>query len=289
MQTNKIFIFITLVILVIFGIYAFKNKAVAPTTQTAPQFTTIATYTCIEGPLIATYTASQVSLKLLNGQTLSLPQVISGSGTRYEANGTVLVTKGDNAFLQENGVTTYSNCLANGTVPTNNGTTQTFIDSGKTFSFIYPKNLSVTGGELGYPTNWRNNVSTLGLILATVAIPRDTQPKTNFSQATFTVGTSGDPQAVKDCLIATNGEIAKESISINGVVYKKFILSDAAVGNRYDTTSYRTMKNDQCYVIEYVIHSTAIGNYDPNQGITQFDITSVTAILESMVQSFKFL
>ena len=78
-------------------------------------------------------------------------------------------------------------------------------------------------------------------------------------------------------------------VTINGVQYTKLVSSDPGAGNIYDTTSYRTVRNGQCYAIEYTIHSSQIGNYDPSMGIKAFDSTAVTAMMESMVQSFKFL
>lgn len=60
-------------------------------------------------------------------------------------------------------------------------------------------------------------------------------------------------------------------------------------GNYYETTSYRTVYNDECYAIEYTIHSTNIDNYSPDQGITKFDKEKITSILDAMVQSFNLI
>ena len=80
----------------------------------------------------------------------------------------------------------------------------------------------------------------------------------------------------------------RKTKTVNGTTYTVLCSSDAAAGNRYETTSYRVVRNSQCYVIEYTVHSTAIGNYDPSQGITEFDQAKVTGIMEGIVSSFRF-
>ena len=131
-------------------------------------------------------------------------------------------------------------------------------------------------------------------------IPRSFQPKTNFSEATFVVGSSADPKSIELCLRASNGEtpgynpevanpVSAGRVTINGVAFSKYNLGDAGAGNYYDTTSYRTMRDGVCYAVEYTIHSTNIGNYDPSQGISEFDRAKVQGILEDIAKSFKFL
>ena len=80
----------------------------------------------------------------------------------------------------------------------------------------------------------------------------------------------------------------KEQVSLHGMDYTKLTVSDAGAGNFYDVTSYRMIKDSQCYALEYTIHSTNIGNYSPDQGITEFDKTKIQTILESIVKSFSF-
>ncbi len=289
--SKKVSLCIVFLILIGLGIHqAKKNVISVPNTpkplDTASDITT--NYACTEGSLAVVYSENEASVRLLDGRTLTLPQVISGSGTRYELDGTVLVSKGDEAFLQENNNITYNNCLANGAAQTTE-TTKTYSDTGKTFTISYPKELSATAGDIGYSAQWRANVQSLGLTLVKILIPKTQQPKTNFSGATVTVGTSSDTQAIRDCLIATNGEIPKGTSVINGLRYNTFLLEDAGAGNYYTTTSYRIIHNNQCYAVEYTIHSTSLGAYDPSQGINAFDKSTITVELESIVQSVTFL
>src|SRR5262249_48569007 len=62
-------------------------------------------------------TPGSVTLALSEGRKLSLPQARSGSGARYAAKNESIVfwNKGDTAFLEEAGKTTYGDCVASKT------------------------------------------------------------------------------------------------------------------------------------------------------------------------------
>lgn len=257
-------------------------------------------YSCAEGATVsAMYTDNSVTLVLSDGRYVILPQVVSGSGIRYERGaGTqhdiAFLSEGNNAFLTENGSTTYADCVAGAIIPTASTTTtadtSTYTDGSKTFSFSYPTIATISGGGVGYDTNWRQQATTTGLLLVSATIQKSFQPQTNFSEAKFTVGTSPSSDAVASCLTEGDGNpMTTSQVTINGTQFTRLTFSDAGAGNFYDTTSYRTVRNNQCYAIEYTIHSTNIGNYSPDQGISQFDQAKVQAMLEGIVHSFTFL
>ncbi|HWC57857.1 MAG TPA: MliC family protein [Candidatus Paceibacterota bacterium] len=282
----KILIAFIVILAIAWGVYWLGPKRHSSPAPIAPSSTM--TYACTEGALKASYSATQVNLTLADGTTMILPQVLSGSGTRYEKGDMTLITKGDYAFLQQGDATIYSNCVLSTDIPAGTGM-QTFTDGSQTFSFMHPSDVTISGGDIGYTQDWRVNTQTLGLLLVKATLPSTLQPKTNFAGATFTVGTSSDPDTIKNCTLATNGEHDTGTVTLQGITYHKITLSDAGAGNFYDTTSYRTLHNSQCYAIEYTIHSTNIGNYSPDQGITQFDKQSVTNELDAMAKSFTFL
>jgi hypothetical protein len=150
MKNTQIVIGIIIVLLIVAGAFAFIHiegiKSQLASTTPAPAFTD-----------------SQATLVLSDGRMLVLPQVVSGSGTRYEKGAIAFVGKGSNAFLTENGATTYENCIAGATSGGMTGDTgagtKTFTDSSKTFSFAYPSMFSVTGGGVGYSTDWSSGTS----------------------------------------------------------------------------------------------------------------------------------
>ena len=242
------------------------------------------------------FDGDMANVTLSDGRTLMLNKARSGSGIRYEAGDAVFMSEGENGSIQENGSTTYANCVVNAvntssTTPALSNGVKTFTDAGKTFTFMYPSQFSVTGSDEGYTQSWMNNATTTGLILAQMTVPKDTEPGTNFSEAKFTVGTSADPAAVKGCLTnnPTGGPAqAPVSATINGTTYMEFHSEDAGAGNLYDTTSYRTVKNNQCYAIEYTVHTTQIANY-PAGTVTAYDAKNVQSIFNAIMMNFKFL
>lgn len=73
-----------------------------------------AVFACPESKAVyAEFTKNKVFLVLSDGRKLDLNQTISGSGARY-ANGDesfVFWNKGNGAFIEENGSTTYQDCV----------------------------------------------------------------------------------------------------------------------------------------------------------------------------------
>ncbi len=166
----------------------------------------------------------------------------------------------------------------------------TFSDSVHHVNFQYPPDMalqSFTNGS-GSPS-WSANSSTGGTLISDVILDKSFEPNTNFQDVRFTVGSSTDVTAIAQCANAQNGEVALGTTLINGVFFSKFSLGDAGAGNFYDTTSYRTIYNNECYAVEYTIHTTNIGNYDPSQGISEYNKTPIVTKLEAVVQSFKFI
>ena len=285
---NKLPWILLIVLVIIVIVLAMRHANTSTTTPTQTTTNTV-TYACAGGSSInASFTDNSVTLKLSDGRTLTLPQQESGSGIQYQKDGVLFASKGDNAFVTENEIQTYTDCLA-GTSVSMNGT-KNFTDQGKTFTLTYPDTFTLSGGDIGYTQDWSVGSSTLGLVLAKIATPKNMFPKTNFGDATLRVGTSSDGAALKECLTQINGQTAKATaVTINGTDFTKLTNNDAAAGNRYDTTSYRALRNSQCYTVEYTIHYANIANFSPDQGITEFDEDAVTAKLEGIAQSFKFL
>ena len=289
---------VVLVAAVIFGLWENQKQTSAPVVVTSTPVTSTTTdfnpgvvpivYYCEEGIMRAVFGKDSLDLSLSDGRHFNLPQAISGSGIRYELASTTFIGEGANAFLTEKNITTYNNCVAGLVVA--NRDLNIYNDSAKTFSISYPKQFILSGGEIGYSQDWQNESSDLGLLLAVVRIPKDFLPQTNFGDAKFTVGTSVDPKAIKNCLINEFGNQATSSeVTISHHKFTKITFADAGAGNYYETTSYRTMENNQCYAIEYTIHSSNIYNYSPDQGIKEFDKTKVETVLDGIMQSFNFI
>lgn len=289
-KKNLIFISIIILILLvfIFGFYKNRNKEQSFITSTTNENPNTITYYCQGGIIKAIYGEKNVSLSLKNNRNITLPQTISGSGIRYESGITTFSSKGDNAFLMENNIQTYTNCIAG--TETSYQDMNTYTNASKTFLFSYPNQFILSGGAIGFSQDWRTETTDLGLLLNVIYIPQSFLPNTNFGEAKFTVGTSIDLNAIKNCLTSDNRNMEViNKVIINSREFTKITFTGVGAGNYYDTTSYRTLYNNQCYAIEYTIHSTNIYNYSPDQGIKEFDKIKINSVLENIVQSFKFI
>lgn len=291
MNRNALYVFVALALVGAISVALCLHARTGGTTR--EQVVSTASYLCRDGKTIdATYKTYSVILTLSDTRGLALPQVVSGSGVRYEKEGIVFVSKGTNAFLEEDGKQTFADCVASGSP---NGSSaagiRQFSDAAGTVTFMYPASVTVSGGDSGYTSSWMLSASTSGIVLAKAVLSKSFQPSTNFSTATLTIGTSADPSAVATCLTfnpSRNTSAAPTTETINGTTYTVLRSSDAGAGNRYDTTSYRSLRGNQCYAVEYTVHSTNLGNYDPKQGITEFDVAAVTAVLQGIVRSVQF-
>lgn len=296
MTKNNAVAVLTLFVLILAGaVYAgfqFLNTHKASPGVDAP-ITQSVSYFCAEDKkVVAVYGENQVTLSLDSGEVLVMPQTVSASGARYESDkmststDIVFVTKGDNAHLSVNDVPTYEDCLAGVAVKEKDNIT--FTPASKLFSVSYPQNAFLSGGGIGFSDNWLNMSTSSGLVLVEITLPRSAYPKTNFSEGVFTLGTSADEQALAECTTGRNlGSEKGESVVLGGMPYTKFMYSDAGAGNLYETTSYRMQMQGQCYVLEYTIHTTNIGNYSPDQGIKEYDAKKVHDIFEGIVSSVK--
>ncbi|MES2213942.1 MAG: hypothetical protein V4465_00920 [Patescibacteria group bacterium] len=166
----------------------------------------------------------------------------------------------------------------------------TYTDPNGQFQFTAPQEFVVTGSVAGTTTEWMTGATTTGSIIGGITVPRSYMPHTNFDDATLTLGRSSDPVAIRTCLVDTSGLGAqKEKGTISGFPFSKFTFTEAAAGNRYETTSYRGILDGDCYALEYTIHSGNIANYPPESGIQEFDKEKIVSEFEAIMKSFKIL
>ncbi len=147
-----------------------------------------------------------------------------------------------------------------------------FVDS--RFTFIYPKDFAISGSPNVKTKSWRLDATTTGYQVAVVTIPKTYMPGTNFSDAKFTVGVSNDKAE-----LSGSGCPAGVKFSESG--------GAVAVAIHGQTTSYFTVRDGDCYALEYTIHSTNIANYPAGQ-VTEFDKQKITDIMDNVVKSFTF-
>jgi hypothetical protein len=206
-----------------------------------------------------------------------------------------LLIKGTDAKSPDYGSTASSTADATGDSNTDTGgasndttpSIDTYTNATNGISFSYPRSF-VVENKLSAQDAWRNNATSSGTLMVTVTTPASYVKGTNFADAKLGAGFSADASEVDSCTSASSFETKTGTQVINGVTFSKFTTSDAAAGNRYDTTSYRTVHGGKCYAVEYTIHYGNIQNYDPNQGIKEFDESAVKKAFDDIVSSFKF-
>lgn len=277
-----------------YAIYSFPQKSVAPTQSVEnPPIT----FYCGDGNTMnAVFTDGSLALTLSDGQSFTLPQVRSGSGIRYEATTTdsdlLFTGKGDSGSFMNSASTTdmrFATCTAAQVAVSEAPGYMTYIDQSNTFAFAFPTNFAVAGTEPGYSYAWTAPATTTGMQLAKVVVPKSFQPGTNFADAWFSVGTSANPDAVATCFDTLSGTArTSESVTIGDLTFAKLEFSGAGAGNRYDTTSYRAVRDGQCYAIEYTIHYSVFENY-PKGSVEKFDEAKVAKALDEVAKSFRFV
>ena len=160
------------------------------------------------------------------------------------------------------------------------------------FSIAYPIDFEVDDNySPASTTDWRLDANGApGMKMLTITIPRTFEPQTNFADATLTIGKSGNPGAIANCMAADVGGAPNASTTttiINGLQFYVFQSSDAGAGNYYQTTSYRTLHAGQCYAVEYTIHSNQIANYPPEYKLQPFDEQAVSSVLDRIVGTLQ--
>ncbi len=94
--------------------------------------------------------SSFVDLNLSDGRTMRVPQAISASGARYatENENFIFWNKGNTAFIEENGTTTFANCL----VDSNNTNIPANVSATTTLANPASVNCEQKGGQLKMAT-----------------------------------------------------------------------------------------------------------------------------------------
>ena len=116
MNKRVAFNFCIVVIVMVLLIYALARVPATAPTATSASSDKRAVFDCADGSSIAATfhlpADTSVDIVLSDGRELSLPHAISGSGARYATSGEAIVfwNKGNSAFIQENGTTTYDDC-----------------------------------------------------------------------------------------------------------------------------------------------------------------------------------
>jgi hypothetical protein len=139
------------------------------------------------------------------------------------------------------------------------------------------------------PTDMQIPVDAKGTPLLTLAFidPDYYSPRTNLSEAYLLLAASTDPAIVSTCTLPSSqfAETVTGLVSVNGYTFTRSEFSGAAAGNRYDQVAYRTVWNNKCFEVVYLIHSTNIGNYTPGT-VVEYDRPVLVSKFEAILTTF---
>ncbi len=301
---------LVVIIIIIIGAFLWYNRNatwLAPllgtTNRELQTQSGVASYSCDAGKTIAAtfYTGTStspvatntpltpngsVALALSDGRNMTLPQTISGSGTRFaNANESVVFwSKGNTAFITEGtgstSVQTFANCVAISNL-SGQESWNVFASPSLGYSIKYPSGFTAT-------TSYSYQALGPGKAINGVkfTIPAAVAAGTNLSQDSY-VSVEQLPANAANCTAQAflGSQVGSTTIvTDNGTTYSVASGADAAAGNRYDQTVYAIPGSSQCTAVRYFIHYGAIQNY-PTGTVKEFDKAALTAQFDAIRNS----
>ncbi len=114
--------------------------------------------------------------------------------------------------------------------------------------------------------------------------------KTNLGQAYLMVSSTSDPQIVATCTEPGQATGELEQVIgnevINGYTFVHTSGDGAGAGNVYQQEIYRMVNKNICYEVIYFMHSSQVGNFPAEAGITEFDHNAVIQKFYSVFSTF---
>lgn len=177
---------------------------------------------------------------------------------------------------------------------------ETYVNTPYGFSISYPKDLAAQPFDIFGQLNqnsWRYAATTAKRGTPIISIPvieftrgngvATGQPYPLFYTAQVRVGVSTD---TAQCYATDDGYTNQTvtDVTINGVAFKKFIFSDAATMKYVNGSSYRTIHNKMCYVIEAIQNGSSYRDPTMTPGYTQAQLDAFFAKATLIATTFKF-
>jgi membrane-bound inhibitor of C-type lysozyme len=239
------------------------------------------TFMCDEGKSIdATFYSKRADIKLSDGRTMSLPQLISGSGARYgtEDENFIFWNKGDTAFITEGDSQnqTYTNCEVG---VAGQPKVNTYASSTLGVTVKYPSEYSA---DTTYAYSQFGEDKLIHGVKFTV--PQSMATGTNLSDDTG-ISLEVLPRA-KSCTgdIFLPADVKATTVTEGGITYSVASSSDAGAGNRYEETVYAVSSSSPCVAFRYFIHYGAIENY-PEDTVREFDKAALVSAFDTIRDS----
>jgi hypothetical protein len=159
------------------------------------------------------------------------------------------------------------------------------------------KSYNMNGFEIKTPQNYdfstsasnsfENYLGSKGKALVRISMPKDSYPKTNFSEGYITVASANISESA--CKKYSDGQLKSmdQLEMINGINFNKTEFQGAAAGNYYQTRLYHAFRNASCFEISVTLHTTNIGNYEPGT-VTEVNSNDAWNKLSAVLKTFRF-
>lgn len=221
--------------------------------------------------------------------------------TSSSTSGGPVVVSTSTSAVTSTGVNASSTGTSGGLTNSPTGTpakVESYANATHNFSISYPIELTAGAFENFHLLNsndWRIGATAAKRGAPVIAIPVfrvDNQAKANknyprFYDVEVRVGVSSD---VTQCYATDNGytDQTVTNVTINGVVFKKFIFGDAAMMQYINGASYRTIHANKCYVIEQIRTGSSYRDEETVGGYSEADLDAFYAKTLPIVMSFRF-
>jgi hypothetical protein len=106
-----------------------------------------------------------------------------------------------------------------------------------------------------------------------------------YYTAEVRVGVSNN---VNECYTVDAGYSQPTNVTINGVAFKKFNYQEAAMMKYITGASYRTIRNNKCYVLEQVKAGSTYRDDTMKPGVTDATLDAYYKSGETIIKTFKF-
>lgn len=229
----------------------------------------------------ARFYADRVFVTMSDGRKMKLPQGVAASGARYvnKDESVVFWNKGDTAFVTEGlpAVQTFFNCEI---VKPGEEPHTTYASTTLGVSIRYPRSFIL------HPSYHYDQFGEKKLINGfKFTIPSSVATGTNLSSFDTGISIETLPRA-KNCTadIFIPDDVRASLAVEDGVTYSVATSTGVAAGNRYEEIVYAFSSSTPCIAVRYLIHTTAIENYEPGS-VRVFDRTTLVHTFDSIRRS----
>jgi len=159
--------------------------------------------------------------------------------------------------------------------------TQRYTSPDNSFSLVLPQ-----GDTYQIDENFENQQSPELLIKGVkFTVPSSLSSGTNLSSDTYL---SVESLPLETCTADRffDGIHPTTTFTEEGVAYSMATSSNAGAGNRYDETVYALTNTNPCMAVRYVVHYTALENYEEGT-VSRFDEQALFAAFDSIRRSLQ--